>query len=241
MGRSFSSFYTPEDVAQGKPAQELRETADTGRSCHEGWRVRKDGSRFLARCHTFAIRCEWGKLVGFARVCQDVTAQRREQVSLRSVVDHSVDVIFTIDQHGTIQSCGGPVQKMFGHKCSDLVGRNISVIMPEPLRSEHDSYLASYLRTGVAGIMGTVREVTGLRSDGSAVPLEIVVTEFHLDGGRYFTGILRDIAERKKAQDELRLQTRSAQWAAARLSAVHETFRCWNRLLLALSFQLPCL
>lgn len=204
IGRPVASFYPPDEAAAGKPEQELTEAVAQGRIEHEGWRLRHDGTRFFARCSTIALKDERGILCGFSRVVRDITAQRREEESLRSVVDHSVDAIFTIDEQGLIQSCGGAVQRIFGHCCCDLVGQNINLLMPEPLRNEHGGYLRNYLRTGFARIMGSVREVTGIRKDGVPIPLEIVITEFRLDGQRFFTGILRDISPRKQLEAQLR-------------------------------------
>jgi PAS domain S-box-containing protein len=145
-----------------------------------------------------------GKLVGFARVAQDITAQRREEESLRSIVDHSVDVVITINERGIIQSCSEAVRRVFGRTYGELLGQNISVLMPGPFRGEHNDYLARYLESGIPRIMGTSREVSGVRKDGSTVPLELVITEFQLDGSRFFTGILRDLTDRKNLEEQLR-------------------------------------
>ncbi|MBI1831293.1 MAG: PAS domain S-box protein, partial [Planctomycetes bacterium] len=175
IGQSITSLYDPEEAASGKPAQDLAEAAASGKIEHEGWRRRCDGSRFLASCLTVALKDETGKLCGYSRIVRDVTAQRREEESLRSIVGHSVDAIFTINEQGIIQSSGGAVQKIFDHCCCDLVGQNISILMPSPQQGEHDSYLRNYLRTGVAKIIGSVREVTAARKDGPAIPLDLVV------------------------------------------------------------------
>lgn len=123
---------------------------------------------------------------------------------MRSVVNHVVDGIISIDERGTVTTFNPAAERIFGYAAVDVIGRNVNVLMPEPCRSEHDGYLASYLRTGQAKIIGIGREVAGRRRDGSTFPMELAVSEFHAGGRRYFTGIVRDITERKRLEEELR-------------------------------------
>jgi two-component system cell cycle sensor histidine kinase/response regulator CckA len=204
IGRSVAIIYLPENITLGKLAIELKESAENGRISRVTWFKRKDNHHFLAECLTFALEDPSGNLVGFCRVIRDITSQRLEQESLRSAMDHSVDAIFTINEGGIIQSCGGAATKIFGFDAKDLIGRPVTMLMPEPWHSEHYKYILNYTRTGVAKVMGHVREVIGLRRDGTHVPLELVVTEFQLNSDRFFTGILRDITERKRMEELLR-------------------------------------
>jgi len=123
---------------------------------------------------------------------------------MRSVVNHVVDGIITIDEHGTIRTMNPAAEQLFGYPASDMIGRNVKLLMPEPYHSEHDGYLRSYLQSGQARIIGIGREVVGRRKDGSTFPMDLAVSEFRLGDQRYFTGIVRDITERKKAEAELR-------------------------------------
>ncbi len=128
------------------------------------------------------------------------TAEQR----MRSVVDHVIDGIVTIDEGGNVESFNPAAEKMFGYQSAEVLGRNVKMLMPEPYYSEHDAYLDNYVSTGKPKIIGIGREVVGRRKDGSTFPMELAVSEFHIGARRYFTGIVRDITERKRLEDQLR-------------------------------------
>lgn len=122
----------------------------------------------------------------------------------RAILDTAIDGIVTISENGLIESFNRAAERMFGYSADELVGRNVSLLMPEPYRTQHDSFLANYLRTGNPRVIGFGREVSGLRRDGSIFPMDLSVGEVHLPGRRLFTGILRDISDRKAAENEAR-------------------------------------
>ena len=135
------------------------------------------------------------------RVQESVEAEER----IRSVVNHIVDGIISIDERGKVTTFNPAAEKMFGYSVSEVVGENIKLLMPEPYHSQHDGYIANYLRTGHAKIIGIGREVVGRRKDGSTFPMDLAISVFRLRQERHFTGIVRDITDRKKAERELRL------------------------------------
>jgi PAS domain S-box-containing protein len=134
---------------------------------------------------------------------QSDRALRDSEARLRAVVDTAVEGIITIDARGAVESMNPAARRMFGYALDEVVGRNISMLMPEPYQSQHDGYLDAYARTGRARIIGIGREVVGLRKDGSTFPLDLSVSEFDLGGRRMFTGVVRDITERRRLEREV--------------------------------------
>jgi PAS domain S-box-containing protein len=124
------------------------------------------------------------------------------EARLRAVVDNAVDGIITIDEHGTVVDFNPAAQRLFGYEPEELVGQNVKMLMPEPYRREHDGYLRNYRETGNRKIIGIGREVSGRRKDGTIFPLDLAVSEVHFGGRRLFTGIVRDITDRKRVEEE---------------------------------------
>ncbi|MDA1280961.1 MAG: PAS domain S-box protein, partial [Chloroflexi bacterium] len=122
----------------------------------------------------------------------------------QSVVENTVEGIISIDERGTIESFNPAAERIFGYGAEEVLGHNVSVLMPEPYRGEHDDYVGRYLAGGEKKIIGIGREVTGLRKDGTTFPMDLAVGEYSDDEGRKFTGVIRDISERKQAQEALR-------------------------------------
>ena len=123
---------------------------------------------------------------------------------MRAVVNTVVDGIITFDRQGAIENLNPAAARIFGYGPEEALGRNVRMLMPEPFRSEHDRYLISYLTTGDAKLIGKGREVTGQRKDGSTFAMDLAISEMNVAGRTMFTGIVRDITERKRAEDALR-------------------------------------
>jgi PAS domain S-box-containing protein len=126
-------------------------------------------------------------------------AARESEGRIRAMMDTIVDGIITIDAQGIIETVNSAAERIFGYASSELTGQNVRMLMPEPYHGEHDGYLANYLETGEARIIGIGREVQGRRKDGSIFPLDLAVSEVDGGDGRTFTGVVRDITVRQQA------------------------------------------
>ena len=150
------------------------------------------------------------QLVEELQVLRAELQQRDEQqqsdgadLRYQSALENVVDGIITIDERGRIESFNRAAERIFGYVANEIVGRNINSLMPAPYHEEHDHYLHNYLATGNAKIIGIGREVTGQRKDGTTFPLDLAVSEFSQGDKRMFTGIVRDITERKQLEAQL--------------------------------------
>ena len=143
------------------------------------------------------------------------------EAHLQSILDTIPDAMVVIDERGGMQSFSAAAERLFGFSAADVLGKNVSVLMPPPYRGDHDNYIDRYLRTGERRIIGVGRVVVGQRSDGSTFPMELTVGEMHVGKQRFFTGFVRDLTERQKT--EARLQELQAELVhMSRLTAMGE-------------------
>ena len=136
----------------------------------------------------------------------------------RSIILSAVDAIVLIDSQGRIEAFNPAAERLFGYGEAEVVGKNVSMLMPQPYRGEHDEYLARYLATGDKKIIGVGREVTGQRRDGTTFPLHLSVGEAEVAGERKFTGVIHDLTARVNLEDRLRAS--EARWRSILESAV---------------------
>lgn len=149
---------------------------------------------------------------------QDLLIALRESTArTHAILETAVDGIITIDDQGVIETFNPAAERLFGYQASQVIGQNISILMPEPYRQEHHHYLARYRASGVRHIIGIGREVQGLRQNGDVFPMLLAVSEVTLADRRIFTGIVHDISQLRQAEAELeqRVQARTAQLASA--------------------------
>jgi two-component system sensor kinase FixL len=154
----------------------------------------------------------------FAERTRDLQAG---EAHLQSILATVPDAMIVIDDHGLMQSFSAAAERLFGYSVGEVIGRNVSMLMPPPYRGEHDTYIGRYLATGERRIIGRGRLVVGERKDGTTFPMELAVGEMKSGGRRFFTGFIRDLTERQ--QTEARLQELQAELVhISRLTAMGE-------------------
>lgn len=130
-------------------------------------------------------------------------AAAAREAHVKSILDTVPEAMIVIDERGSIQSFSAAAERLFGYIAAEVIGRNVSIMMPSPYRESHDDYLAHYLRTNEARIIGIGRVVVGQRKDGSTFSMELAVGEMRSNNQRFFTGFIRDLTERQKAEARL--------------------------------------
>jgi formate hydrogenlyase transcriptional activator len=211
LGAHFSRFYTDDDIRQGKPDQELKLATERGDTEDEGWRIRKDGSRFWANVIITAVRGQGAKLIGFSKVTRDFTerkraeeALRRSEQGLRSLFEFSPDAIIVSDKEGRITQVNAQVEKFFGYDRSELLGQPIEILIPERFRRTHPAHRKDYNTQPRLRPMGGGLELYGKRKDGSEFPVDVMLGPAETAEGRVTLSIIRDLSETKKTEESLR-------------------------------------
>jgi two-component system sensor kinase FixL len=182
-----------------------------------GWMVRRQTTEAAQqRADADKLRRKAVDLEG--QVQAGVADAKASEERLRSIIDSAVDGIIVIDRRGHIESVNPAAERLFGYARAEVVGRNVSMLMPSPYHDEHDSYLSRYATTGDARIIGKGREVSGRRRDGSVFPLHLSVGQMTIAGEPKFTGILHDLSGRVALEYQLRAS--EARWRSIIQSAV---------------------
>jgi PAS domain S-box-containing protein len=169
---------------------------------------RKDGSTFPMDLSVGEAKQD-GEIT-FVGIIHDVTERKRTEQAIResaarlqAVLDTAVDGVILIDARGIILMFNPACERLFGYRAREAVGQNVKMLMPEPFQSEHDQYVANYHRTGEKKIIGIGREVVGRRKDGTTFPMDLSVGEAEQDGDSIFVGIIHDITDHKRTEEQL--------------------------------------
>jgi len=228
IGQHFSRFFTPEDAAADLPARALRIAAREGRFESEGWRMRKDGTRFWAHVVLDAIRGENGELIGYAKITRDVTDKKEREQALfeseqrfRMLVQGVRDyAIYMLDKDGRITNWNAGARAIKGYTADEIVGEHFSRFYTEEDRAggEPERALRTALEEGKYE-----REAWRVRKDGSLFWASVLIDPIFDEKGEHvgFAKVTRDITDRKKDQEELE-QAREALAQAQKMQALGE-------------------
>ena len=226
LGRSIL-IIMPADAAE-IPA--MLKTVRAGRiERRQAVHLRKDGRPADVFFTLAPVRDESEQPIGAMFVARDLTdstraaaALQRSELRWRAIVDSAVDGIIVIDATGRIEGFNPSAERLFGFQKAEVVGRNVSMLMPSPHREAHNDYLSSYLTTGTAKVIGIGREVMGLHRDGTTFPIHLSVGEVYAGGERRFTGIVHDLRPRAQIEEQLREQTALARLGEMAAVIAHE-------------------
>jgi two-component system sensor kinase FixL len=210
VGSWFETITHPDDVARELASRRALLAGDSERYSSEYRCVRADGSLLWISVTVALVRDKKGEPDFFVSVVKDIADRKRAEAQLlsgeaqyRAIHDSAVEAIAVIDARGQIKSVNPATLRIFGYRADEMIGQNVAMLMPVSTAGAHDDYLERYRQTGRRAIIGIGREVEGLRKDGSIFPLDLSVAEWRSDGETFFTGIMRDITARKKAEAEL--------------------------------------
>lgn len=170
-----------------------------------------NGQRRTMSVSGFPVFDDDGRFLGYRGTGRDITeviAGRKRlelaEARLRVTFDNLTVGIVQIDEKGIIEGLNPMAEKIFGHRQVDLIGRNVSFLMPQPYRDEHDTYILNYKLSGHPKVIGIGREVMGLRKSGEEFPLHLGVAEIRIDGDRHFIGTITDLTAEKNLEEQLR-------------------------------------
>ncbi|OJU25249.1 MAG: PAS domain-containing sensor histidine kinase [Nitrobacter sp. 62-13] len=223
----FLSLLQPEDRARTESA--IQRSIKTGCRFDIQYRLRgtSEGSRWV-RARGGLVIDDDGVPRRLSGIVLDIDDQKlieeallAREDHLRSILDTIPDAMIVINDHGIMQHFSTAAERLFGHAEHEVIGQNVSILMPEPDSSRHDGYLARYQSTGERHIIGIGRIVTGKRRNGVTFPMHLSVGEMHSGGKRHFTGFVRDLTEHQQTQAKLQ-ELQSELIHMSRLSAMGE-------------------
>jgi two-component system cell cycle sensor histidine kinase/response regulator CckA len=211
IGKSFAVFYTPEDIRDSKPDSLLREAAGCGMAHEEGWRVRKDGSRFWAEVSVTALRDPQGALLGYSKITRNRTERQalitavteREEIN-RALLESVSQGIVAADPEGRIVFSNHVAEKMFGYAEKGMSGESVESLLPHSLSERHRANRTAYCVNAIPRPMGLGIDLAGSRQDGSGFPIEVTLNTVNTARGPLTVAFIADLTDRKQAAEALR-------------------------------------
>ncbi|MBI3774157.1 MAG: PAS domain S-box protein, partial [Gammaproteobacteria bacterium] len=204
IGRSFVCFYTPEEIADGVPQRVLKEAQAKGQVEEEGWRVRKDGSRFWANMLLTALKDKTGNLEGYSKITRDLTDRKRQEQRLRATVESAPTAMIMLDPAGQIILANKEAGLLFSYAPAELLNNPVEILVPMKFRTGHVSLRNGFFAAPNARRMGAGRDLYGIRKDGTEFPVEIGLNPVDTGEGIFVLAAIVDISERKRLESAQR-------------------------------------
>lgn len=212
IGKPCTLLFCENDRDSASPAALSMQATQQPPPYTKTWRKRKDGKQLSGTSEISQILDDQNVLIGFGMAFHDTTEEDEQlariearEAQLSSILETVPDAMVTTDEFGIIESFSAAAERLFGYEASEVIGRSVGMLMPEPDASHHDGYLARYRETGKRRVIGSMRRVFGRRKDGSLFPHEIYIGEASGGGRRIFTGFVRDLTSREQAAAEMQL------------------------------------
>jgi PAS domain S-box-containing protein len=203
IGHNFSRFFSPDDIKRGRPEEILRMTAVCGRHEEQGWRVRKDGSTFLASVTFTALHDSAGNLRGYSEISHDLSETKESGAKYRGLLEAAPDAMVVVNQGGEIVLLNVQAEKQFGYRRDELVGQKVKNIIPEGFAERLIADGTRSAAEALAQQIGAGIELYGRRKDGSEFPIEIMLSPLESAEGILVTAAIRNISVRKNAEKHL--------------------------------------
>jgi PAS domain S-box-containing protein len=203
IGHSFSCFFPPAEIKQGRPAEILRITAASGRHEEQCMRVRKDGSQFLASVTFAALRDPAGNLRGFSEFSHDLSESKESEARYRGLLEAAPDAMVVVNESGEIVLLNVQAEKQFGYSRDELIGQKVKKMIPEGFAERLIADGSRSAAEALAQQIGTGIELIGRRKDGSEFPIELMLSPLESADGILVTAAIRDISVRKSAEAHL--------------------------------------
>ncbi len=239
LGKHFSCFYASGDRETDKPSRELKESLAKGRFEEQAWRIRKDGSAFWANVVITPMYDDHGTLRGFSKVARDISERkaaeeelRQSQERLRGVLQSAMDGIITVDAHQNVVMFNAAAERMFQYPATEAMGKPLNRFLPERFRAGHAEHIRHFGSTGTTTrSMGLTRALAAVRADGQEFPIEASISQVEANGEKLFTVILRDITERRNAEERAASQTEELSRQAEELARSRQAVESQARML----------